>query len=106
MTEVDIKNDENEQEEDKSEISIKETTELIAQLMGKKVDISLDPQRIRPKDSEVERLWASNAKAKKLLNWQPTFKNKDGLANGLKKTIEWFYHKENLKNYKTELYNI
>ena len=49
------------------EISIGDTAKLIANLMESKTEIRTDSQRLRPKKSEVERLFAENAKAKKLL---------------------------------------
>lgn len=62
--------------------------------------------RIRNKDSEVNRLYSSNIKAKKLLNWEPTYNGRDGFITGLKKTIEWFQNPNNLKFYNSEIYNI
>jgi dTDP-glucose 4,6-dehydratase len=74
--------------------------------MGKNIEIITDDIRIRPENSEVERLWADNTKAKKLFDWSPKYGGKDGLRNGLKETIEWFTNKDNLKQYKSTLYNI
>ena len=56
--------------------------------------------------SEVERLRSNNKKAKKILNWRPKYLNEEGLIKGLSKTIDWFSKKENLKDYKSEIYNI
>ena len=67
------------------EIRIKDLVELIAGLIGRSVDIKSDPKRIRPQDSEVERLVADNRLAHKLLGWKP----RTTLEDGLKKTIEW-----------------
>lgn len=88
------------------EISIRDTVNLIAEVMGKKINIFEDQVRIRPALSEVERLWASNEKAKKLLNWEPKYAGKEGFAKGLKTTIDWFTKKENLAQYKANIYNI
>ena len=55
------------------EISIGDTVRLISELMGRPVEIETDIARIRPEKSEVERLWADNTKAKKLLNWFPEY---------------------------------
>jgi NAD dependent epimerase/dehydratase len=87
------------------EISIGDTARLIANLMGKEVAISLDSQRLRPKDSEVERLFASNKKAKELFGWEPKYSGLDGFKAGLKETIEWFTKPENLNSYKSTIYN-
>lgn len=88
------------------EISIGETVELIAELMGTRIEILTDDQRLRPEKSEVERLWASNAKAKALLGWEPEYPDIDGFRRGLVKTIDWFVQPDNLKHYKGELYNL
>ena len=63
-------------------------------------------KRIRPKKSEVFRLYASNSKAKKLLGWKPKFKGYNGFNKGLGETIKWLDNKDNLSLYKSELYNL
>jgi NAD dependent epimerase/dehydratase len=88
------------------EISIGDTVQLISDLMGSSVEIETDEVRLRPDKSEVERLWADNAKAKKLLRWEPKYAGKDGFRRGLSETITWFTNPENLKAYKAHLYNI
>ena len=88
------------------EISIGDTAKLIADLMDKDVAISLDNERLRPKESEVERLFASNLKAKELFGWEPKYSGLEGFKTGLKETIEWFKRPENLKFYKPNIYNI
>ena len=76
------------------EISIKELLQLIMKIKGKKVEIRIEKLRKRPSKSEVNRLLASNMKAKKLLNWKPKYKNKIGLEKALKKTISWYENKK------------
>lgn len=88
------------------EISIGETAQLIAESMGAEIEIETDNNRLRPEKSEVERLWADNSKAKKLLGWEPQYAGRDGLKRGLKKTAEWFSDPSNLKHYKADFYNI
>ena len=72
------------------EISIGDTARMIAELMGVTIEIEQDDVRVRPERSEVDRLWASNAKAQKLLGWSPRFAGVDGLRKGLEQTIAWF----------------
>jgi dTDP-glucose 4,6-dehydratase len=74
--------------------------------MGVDVEIQTDENRLRPEKSEVERLWADNSKAKNLLGWEPVFGGRDGFKRGLQETVEWFTNKENLKQYKADIYNI
>lgn len=88
------------------EITMGDTVNLIAGLMGTEIEIETDAVRLRPEKSEVERLWADNSKAKTLAGWEPAFGGKDGLSRGLAETIAWFTKPENLKNYKADIYNI
>ncbi len=88
------------------EISVGDTARLIAELMGVELDIESDEARFRPAKSEVERLWASNAKAEQLFNWRPEFAGVEGFSRGLQKTIEWFRDPANLAGYKSDIYNI
>jgi NAD dependent epimerase/dehydratase len=88
------------------EVSIGETAKLIAEIMGVDIEIETDDVRIRPKKSEVERLWADNSKAKALLGWEPKYGGKEGFKRGLKETIEWFTDERNLSRYKADEYNI
>jgi dTDP-glucose 4,6-dehydratase len=62
--------------------------------------------RLRPAASEVDRLWASNEKAARLLDWRPQYGGIDGLKRGLALTVEWFRDPANLKAYKADVYNI
>lgn len=88
------------------EISIKETVDLISDIMGANITIKTDQIRLRPEKSEVERLWADNRKAKELCGWEPAYGGRDGLRRGLSQTIEWFSNPTNRKSYKSHLYNI
>lgn len=88
------------------EISIGETAQMIAGLMGQELQFASDAQRLRPQGSEVERLWADNTRARELTGWQPEFGGIDGLRRGLRATIEWFGNPANLRHYKPELYNV
>ncbi|MER2154604.1 MAG: NAD-dependent 4,6-dehydratase LegB [Solibacillus sp.] len=88
------------------EVSIGETAEMIADIMGVNLTIETDEQRLRPDKSEVERLWAENKKAKELLGWEPKYGGKEGFRKGLEETIEWFTNPENLSQYKADVYNI
>ena len=83
-----------------SEISIGGLANMIAGYLGKNIKIESTCSRKRPAKSEVERLIADNAKAKKILGWAPKYP----LKKGLKKTIKWF--KKNKNIYKSEIYNI
>lgn len=88
------------------EISIGDTARLIAETMNTEIEIITDETRLRPENSEVERLWADNTKVKQLFGWQPTYNDYEGLKRGLIETVEWFKNPRNLANYKTDRYNI
>jgi NAD dependent epimerase/dehydratase len=88
------------------EISIGDTAHAIAEAMGTSIEIVTDEQRLRPEKSEVERLWACNAKASELLGWQPKFGGRDGFLRGLTETIAWFREPANLAAYKADIYNL
>ena len=88
------------------EISIGNTARLIAELMKATIEIEQDDVRVRPERSEVDRLWASNSKALKLLGWSPRFGGLNGLREGLEQTISWFTRRENLSRYRTNTYNL
>ena len=88
------------------EISVGDTVNLIADIMGVSIDIETDDDRIRPDKSEVERLWADNYKARELLGWTPDYAGKEGFRRGLQETVAWFREPDNLKAYKSHIYNI
>lgn len=88
------------------EISIGETAQLIAEVMNTEIKIETDEERLRPEKSEVNRLWADNSKAKRLLGWEPKYGGREGFKQGIQKTTEWFTKPENLKRYKADIYNL
>ena len=88
------------------EISIEETAKLIADNMAVEIEINTSNERLRPKNSEVERLFADNSKAKEIFDWQPSYGGLDGFKRGLGETIDWFKHPKNLLSYKSGTYNL
>lgn len=88
------------------EVSIGDTANHIANIMNVEIEIITDDKRLRPDKSEVERLLASNKKAKDILDWQPCYGGLDGFNRGLAETIKWFTTPENLSAYKYDIYNI
>ena len=88
------------------EISIGETVQAIASVMNTEISIQTDQQRLRPHNSEVERLFSDNSKARKLMNWSPKYSGLEGFKKGLAETIEWFINPQNLAKYKSDIYNL
>ena len=67
------------------DISIKDLVREISDVIGKKIVVRSDKDRVRPDGSEVMRLLADNSRAKKILGW----KNAVPIKDGLKMTAEW-----------------
>jgi dTDP-glucose 4,6-dehydratase len=88
------------------EISIGDTAQAIGRVMGVEIEIVSDDQRMRPGKSEVERLWAANEKADRLLDWKPEYSGLAGFERGLVKTVSWFAEESNLAYYKADIYNL
>lgn len=84
------------------EISMKETLELIKNIMSSDVRFITEDQRIRPEKSEVFRLWGDNSLIRNLTGFQPEY----NIESGLSETISWFTNKENLAKYKANIYNL
>lgn len=82
------------------EISIGDLAHLIAEICGADIEITEDSERVRPANSEVERLLACNKKAKELLGWEP----KVGVREGLERTVDWF--RDHLDRYRVGEYSV
>jgi NAD dependent epimerase/dehydratase len=85
-----------------SEISMQKLVETIVSEINPKAKIVIDKVRFRPEKSEVFRLFGDNTKIKKFTTWEPSF----SIDAGLKETIKWFSNKDNLKEYKANIYNV
>ena len=84
------------------EVSIGELAQELIDQINPEAKIVIDQSRLRPDNSEVDRLLGSNKKIQQLTNWKPAY----SLKKGLSETIQWFSKKENLIKYKPEIYNI
>lgn len=85
-----------------TERSMADTLETIAGLMGVGLtDVVTDPERLRPRKSEVNRLCGDNTLITTLTDWRPSYT----LEDGLRATIDWFVRPENLAKYKPDIYN-
>lgn len=82
------------------EIAIGDLADEIIKQINSSAKILCDEERLRPKESEVDRLLGSNEKIKRLTDWKPQYT----LEQGISETITWM--KDNLSNYKTDIYNI
>tara|TARA_Y100000588_G_scaffold388688_1_gene489518 strand:+ start:4233 stop:5210 length:978 start_codon:yes stop_codon:yes gene_type:complete len=85
-----------------SEVSILEVFNLIKELMDSDVEIFKEEERIRPENSEVQRLVCDNTKIKNATG----YKQSVDLEQGLKKTIDWLSIDKNLEKYKISIFNV
>lgn len=84
------------------EISIGKLANMIIKKINPKAKIVLDRKRVRPEKSEVMRLLGCNKKIHRLTGW----KSRYSMDEGLDETIKWFKNQENLRFYKTGIYNV
>lgn len=83
-----------------TEISIGELAQEIINQINPNAKIVCENQRIRPKNSEVNRLLGCNKKLKELTSWKQQYT----LEEGIKETVEWI--SDNIMSYKTDIYNL
>ena len=69
-------------------------------LMGKKIEVVEEAQRVRPEKSEVLKLICDNRKIKEQCAWSP----RTSMKNGLKETIDFV--EKNMNLFKPEIYNV
>ena len=84
-----------------TEVSMAETLQTIASVMGADVTWVTDPERLRPAASEVRRLCGDSSVLRELTGWCP----RHTLREGLEETIRWFTDPSNLAKYKPDIYN-
>lgn len=82
------------------EISVEKLFNKIKEIMGSNIEIEKDAERIRPENSEVERLWCNNSQIIQTTGWKPQY----SLDQGLIETIQFI--KENINEYKTNIYTV
>jgi NAD dependent epimerase/dehydratase len=80
------------------EISVRDLAVEIGRICGKEFEFETAKDRLRPENSEVERLYCDNTKIIKNTNWRPNY----SLTQGLTETINWI--KDNINICKPNLY--
>lgn len=84
------------------EIAIGQLAREIIDQINPEARIVSEDIRLRPENSEVERLLGSNEKICRLTGWQPRYT----LKQGIRETIDWFRDEENSRRYKWNIYNV
>jgi NAD dependent epimerase/dehydratase len=83
--------------------TIGETLALVLDIIGNPdIPVVTDEQRLRPAKSEVGLLLANATKAKEILNWEPQYSFRQGLAE----TVEAIAGDSLLMGHKTSLYHV
>ena len=82
------------------EHSIQHVVDLVLEATGKELPVELGEERLRPSDSEVDRLCAAVDKARERLGWEAQVSFEDGL----RRTIEWIA--QSLDAYRPDVYGV
>ena len=88
------------------EIAVGDAVARIAKVMGADVEVTQDPQRVRPDRSEVTRLCADHTKMTGLTGWEPRYVGDAGFERGVQQTVDWLTRPRNLARYKADRYNV
>lgn len=86
------------------EVSMAEVVEMLSEISGRKIAITEDPARVRPENSEVERLWSDSSKIEGAFGWKPSHGGRNGLFRGLEKTYAWFHDNASRAGYDPKRY--
>jgi NAD dependent epimerase/dehydratase len=82
------------------DVAVGDLVNLVAEVLGRQLEVESDPARVRAQKSEVERLISSPELARELLGWEPEVDLRDGLAT----TIQWM--ERNTARYRIDHYVI
>ncbi|MEJ1199436.1 MULTISPECIES: GDP-mannose 4,6-dehydratase [unclassified Streptomyces] len=82
------------------EISVGDLAKALIAASGRDAEIVVDPARLRPAGSEVQRLLSDNSRARDWAGWQPEV----SLEEGLRHTSDWVA--DNLRLFATDRYHV
>lgn len=88
------------------EVSMGDVVEKVFEIAGKDARVILDEKRLRPSDSEVQRLWSDSSKMLATFGWAPEFPHEEGLTNGLRATYAWLERNYNRGGYDAAQYAV
>jgi nucleoside-diphosphate-sugar epimerase len=81
-------------------VSVEELVRLAGEVLGRELDVRVDERRVRPDESEVQRLVCDPSAARERLGWRPDVSLREGLA----RTAEWI--ERNLQRYRPDVYAV
>ena len=67
-------------------LTVREMVAAVGAVVGKDLQVEVEPNRVRPANSEIERLVADASLARELFGWQ----SRTPFETGLRTTIDWF----------------
>lgn len=82
------------------DVSVGEVVHMVGEILGRELQVELDEARVRPRESEVQRLISGPFLAAELLGWEPQVE----LRDGLQRTIDWI--RENATRYRPGEYAV
>lgn len=89
------------------EISIADLVDILKVICAaENTEIVTEAKRMRPIESEVDRLVSDNTKASQLYGWRPEFSDYEGIKKSLTETVQWFKKPHNLARYKPNIFAV
>lgn len=85
-----------------TEISMGDIVNKLKEIMHSEAQFETEAQRFRPGNSEVFRLWGDNKLINGLTGYSPSY----SLHQGLSETVAWYRDDNNLKKFKSNIYNL
>ena len=82
------------------EVSIREIVQKVGEVVGRRLEVDGDEQRMRPAASEVSRLHSDSSKAQRLAGWRAEV----SLDEGLRRTTAWI--REHIDQYRPQEYAV
>jgi NAD dependent epimerase/dehydratase len=80
--------------------SMREVVAMIQDVVGTNVPVTTDEKRVRPDDSEVQRLCGDSSKLESHTGWAPS----TDLQSGIERTVDWL--RAHLERYRSDVYNV
>lgn len=86
------------------EVAMEEVVEMLCEIAGYEPEVVRAEGRLRPADSEVQRLWSDSSKMSETFGWRAEFGGKEGLRLRLEETWSWFSQRHSQGRYDHSAY--